>query len=131
MQERRKSSYNNARELCERIGGNVTRAVSQPWALAHGVAIVGNILCTRVGKALLAAGHRLTQHVMGVCEVTLCPCTSGETQAAGTPGTADCQRCHMDGPAVYRVQTSEIDLMVCERCADVAAEIGLRVASLR
>jgi len=62
---------------------------------------------------------------MGVCTLTFCPCISGETQAPGTLRAVDCQRCHMDGPAVYRVRTREMDLMVCERCADVAGQLGL------
>ena len=66
--------------------------------------------------------------MMGVCKVTLCPCVREETRTRGTPRVADCQRCHIDGPAVYRLHTRDMDLMVCERCADVAEQLGLSVS---
>ena len=37
----------------------------------------------------------------------------------------------MSGPATHRVQTTEMNLMVCERCADDAAQIGLKVRTVK
>ena len=72
-------------------------------------------------------GHQFIRHVVGVCIVALCTCVREQEVPPKRAGPSDCQRCHRDGPAIYRVQTSGMDVTVCERCADAAAEMGLRV----
>ena len=66
---------------------------------------------------------------MGVCTVVLCSCIRAENVRPDHDGPSDCQRCHMDGPSVYRVKTRDMELMVCERCATDAVELGMPVGS--
>lgn len=76
-----------------------------------------------------ACGHPMRRHVIGFCTVAGCACVQ-EEEPAPEAAKPICQRCSLKKrPARYRIQTDEMDIVVCECCADVAEGLGLPVQS--
>ena len=80
------------------------------------------------GSVKCACGHTMRRHVLGICTVATCSYVREEKPRPEAAGLL-CPRCSLNGPARYRIQTDEMDIMVCEWCAEFAERIGLPVQS--
>lgn len=84
---------------------------------------------TQASSVICTCGHTTRRHVVGICTATTCLCVREEEATASAAGPI-CERCMLKNrPARYRVRLQDVDMIVCESCAEATESMGLPVHS--
>ena len=82
---------------------------------------------TQTSAGACTCGHNIHRHVVGICMATGCVCVREEEATASAAGPI-CERCMLrNRPARYRVRLQDMEMIVCESCAEATEAMGLRV----